>query len=152
MASQSHQGDRWGLHTLLRRKRGSGTRGQALVEFAFTLPLLLMLLIGIIESGILLNNWVILTDAVRSGARELAISRAPGVDACTRAANRVQAAAIGLTAGSIVVTSTVVASCTSLTAGSDATLNATYPCDLSILGIDYAPGCNLRSTSTVRIE
>jgi Flp pilus assembly protein TadG len=152
MASQSHQGDRWGLHTLLRRTRANTARGQALVEFAFTVVLLLMLLIGIIASGILLNNWVILTDAVRSGARELAISRAPGIDACTQAANRVQAAAIGLTAASIVVTSTVVDSCTSLTAGSDATVNATYPCDLSILGIDYAPGCTLRATSTVRVE
>ena len=152
MANQSDQADRRGLHALLRRERGRATGGQALVEFAFTLPLLLMLLIGIIEAGILLNNWVILTDAVRSGARELAISRAPGIDGCAQAANRVQAAAIGLTPASIVVTSTVVASCTSLTAGSDATVNATYPCDLSILGIDYAPGCTLRATSTVRIE
>ena len=136
----------------LRRERGRATGGQALVEFVFTLPLLLMLLIGIVECGILLNNWVILTDAVRSGARELAISRAPGLDACTQAADRIQAAAIGLTPSSIVVTSTVVASCTSLTAGSDATVTATYPCDLNILGIDYAPACTLRATSTVRIE
>ncbi len=141
MANRSH-----------RRKRGGATCGQALVEFVFVLPLLLMLLVGIVACGILMNNWVILTDAVRSGARELAISRAPGLDACTQAANRIQAAAIGLAPGSIVVTSTVVASCTSLTAGSDATVTATYPCDLRILGIDYAPACTLRATSTVRIE
>jgi len=126
------------------------TSGQALVEFVFILPLLLVLLIGIVTCGILMNNWVILTDAVRSGARELALSR--GLDGCTRAANRIQAAAIGLTPGSIVVTSSVVASCTSLTAGSDATVTATYPCDLRILGIDYAPGCTLRASTTVRIE
>jgi len=120
------------------------------VEFVFILPLLLVLLIGIVTCGILMNNWVILTDAVRSGARELALSR--GLDGCTRAANRIQAAAIGLTPGSIVVTSSVVASCTSLTAGSDATVTATYPCDLRILGIDYAPACTLRASTTVRIE
>lgn len=141
MTNQSH-----------RRARGRATSGQALVEFVFVLPLLLMLLVGIIACGILMNNWVILTDAVRSGARELAISRAPGLDACTQAANRIQAAAVGLAPGSIVVTTTAVASCTNLTAGSDATVTATYPCDLRVLGIDYAPACTLRATSTVRIE
>lgn len=141
MANQSH-----------RRERGRATAGQALVEFVFVLPLLLMLLVGIVACGILMNNWVILTDAVRSGARELAISRAPGLDACTQATNRIQTAAIGLASGSIVVTTAVAASCTNLTAGSDATVTATYPCDLRILGIDYAPACTLRATSTVRIE
>jgi Flp pilus assembly protein TadG len=133
-------------------KRVRTTRGQALVEFVFVLPLLLMLLVGIIACGILMNNWVILTDAVRSGARELAISRAPGLDACAKATNRIQAAAIGLAPGSIVVTTSVVATSTSLTAVSDATVTATYPCELRILGIDYAPACTLRASSTVRIE
>lgn len=64
----------------------------------------------------------------------------------------VQASAVGLTPGSIVVTTAVAASCTNLTAGSDATVTATYPCDLRILGIDYAPACTLRATSTVRVE
>jgi hypothetical protein len=99
-----------------------------------------------------MNHWVILTDAVRSGARELAISRAPGLDACAQATNRIQAAAIGLAPGSIVVTTSVVTSCTSLTPGSDATITATYPCELRVLGIDYAPACTLRATSTVRVE
>jgi Flp pilus assembly protein TadG len=135
-----------------RPTRFRGTRGQALIEFVFVLPLLLMLVMGIIECGILLNNWVMLTDAVRSGGRELAISRAPGLNACTLAANRVRAAAIGLTSGSINITSSVTNSCTDLAAGSDATLNATYPCSLNIMGINFAPGCTLRASTIVRVE
>jgi Flp pilus assembly protein TadG len=127
-------------------------RGQALVEFVFVLPLLLMLVMGIIECGILLNNWVILTDAVRSGGRELAISRGPSLNACTLASTRVSAAAIGLTPADITVTWAVTNSCTDLAAGSDATLNATYPCRLQIMGIDFAPGCMLRASTTVRVE
>jgi hypothetical protein len=111
-----------------------------------------MLVMGIIECGILLNNWVILTDAVRSGGRELAISRATGINACTRAQNRINAAAVGLNTADIVVTWSVTSSCTNLTAGSDATLNASYPCSLNIMGIDFAPGCDLWATSTVRVE
>lgn len=129
-------------------------RGQALVEFVFVLPLLLMLLLGILQVGILFNNWVILTEAVRQGAREIAVARAPAPhpDACVRAGNRINTAAIGLTSGSITKSYTVAASCTNLTAGSDATVTATYPCNLNILGINYAPSCALRAVTTVRIE
>jgi len=49
--------------------------GQALVEFALVLPLLLLLLFGIIEFGLALNRYLSLNDAVRAGARELALGR-----------------------------------------------------------------------------
>ena len=52
-----------------------GERGQAVVEFALVLPVLLLLIVGIIKGGILYNNYLQLTDSVRSGARELAIER-----------------------------------------------------------------------------
>jgi len=126
--------------------------GQALVEFAVMLPLLLLLVMGIIQCGIVFNNWLILTDAVRSGARQLAVSRAPGQNACTLADNKVRQGASTLNTGSIAITHTVTSGCTSLTAGSDATLAATYPCDLTILGIDFAPSCTLTATMTERVE
>ena len=49
--------------------------GQAMVEFAIVAPLLLVLVFGIIQFGIVFNHYMTLTDAVRAGARQAAVSR-----------------------------------------------------------------------------
>ena len=46
-----------------------------MVEFAMVLPILLMLVFGIIQFGITFNHSLTLTDAVRVGARQAAVSR-----------------------------------------------------------------------------
>ena len=46
-----------------------------MVEFVIVAPILLLLVFGIIQFGILFNNYVTLTDAVRAGARQAAVSR-----------------------------------------------------------------------------
>ena len=115
-------------------------------------PLLLMVLFGIIQCGILFNNWVVLTDAVRAGSRQLAISRAPGQDGCVLAVATVKAAAAGLNPANLTITWTVTDSCTSLLAGSQATLRATYPCQLAVLGVIYVPGCVLQAQTSERVE
>lgn len=43
--------------------------GNALIEFAFILPILLLIIIGIIEFSILFYNKAIITNASREGAR-----------------------------------------------------------------------------------
>ena len=50
-------------------------RGQAIVEFALVLPILMAILLGIIQFGIIFNNYITLTDATRAGARKAAVSR-----------------------------------------------------------------------------
>lgn len=50
---------------MLKKKR----RGQAIVEFALVLPLLLALLVGIVDIGFLYNHQLTLTNAAREGAR-----------------------------------------------------------------------------------
>ena len=54
-----------------RRKnsRGRGERGQSLVELALTLPVLLLLLVGLVEVGNALNAYITVVDAGRDGAR-----------------------------------------------------------------------------------
>ena len=52
-----------------KRNRIREDRGQAMTEFAIVLPILVVLLFGIVQFGILFNNYVTLTDAVRAGAR-----------------------------------------------------------------------------------
>ncbi len=51
--------------------------GGAVVEFAIILPLLIFLLFGIIEGGLLLYNKQIITNACREGARAGIVSRTP---------------------------------------------------------------------------
>jgi Flp pilus assembly protein TadG len=46
-----------------------GHKGAAVVEFAIVLPILLLLIFGIIEFGILIYNKQVLTNASREGAR-----------------------------------------------------------------------------------
>lgn len=54
-----------------------GRRGQALVELALVLPIVLLLLVGLIEFGRAWNLHQVVTDASRQGARNLVL---PGVD------------------------------------------------------------------------
>ena len=139
-----------------RRPRTHGETGNALVEFAIVLPLLLFLTLGIMRAGILFNNWVMLTDSVRAGARVLAISRAPGVNACTLATTALRNAAPTLNPANLTIASTFPGSastCTNLIEGADARITASYPCDLNIMGINFTPnGCTLNASTTERIE
>jgi Flp pilus assembly protein TadG len=44
-------------------------KGQSLVEFAIILPFLLLLLMGILEFGIMLNSYLTIHNSAREGAR-----------------------------------------------------------------------------------
>jgi Flp pilus assembly protein TadG len=50
-------------------RRAGPRRGQTLVEFALTLPILLMLLFGIIEFGRIFQAWVTIQNAARTAVR-----------------------------------------------------------------------------------
>ena len=54
--------------TLQRAHRGR-QRGQALVEFALMLPLLLIVLFIVVDFGVGLTRWIAITNAAREGAR-----------------------------------------------------------------------------------
>ena len=77
---------------------GRGARreeGQALVEFALAIPFLLLLLTAILQFGSVYNQYEALTDAARTGARELAIEYA-STDPCDAAINQTVASAAGV--------------------------------------------------------
>ncbi|MCK5052976.1 MAG: pilus assembly protein [Anaerolineales bacterium] len=50
-------------------ERKKACRGQAIVEFAVVLPILLLLMLGLINLGVLINAQIILTQAAWEGAR-----------------------------------------------------------------------------------
>jgi Flp pilus assembly protein TadG len=59
------------------------TEGQAFVEFAIVLPLLVMLVMGIAQFGLAFHNYLSITDATRVGARAAAVKRT--ADPCAAA-------------------------------------------------------------------
>jgi Flp pilus assembly protein TadG len=121
-----------------------------MVEFALVLPVLLLIIVGIVKLGIVFNNYITLNDAVRAGARQLAIGRGTA-DACTPAVNRVKSSASNLDQSQLTVDApTVTSSCSSLVLGTDATIHATYPCDVKIPPfIDISLTCSASTTERV---
>ncbi|MFA5881196.1 MAG: TadE family protein, partial [Eubacteriales bacterium] len=53
-------------------------QGQAIVEMALVLPILIMLIFGIVEFGRILNTNMIVTDLSREGARKGAVGGTDG--------------------------------------------------------------------------
>ena len=58
-------------------QRVRSQRGAALLEMALTLPLLLLVCVGILEFGRAYQTWQVITNAAREGAR---IAVLPGMD------------------------------------------------------------------------
>jgi Flp pilus assembly protein TadG len=67
-------------------KRLAGERGNALIETALTLPLVLLVSVSIFEFGRAFQTWEVLTNAAREGARVAVLPGATVADAQTRVA------------------------------------------------------------------
>jgi hypothetical protein len=124
-------------------------RGQTMTEFALVLPVLVSVLFGIIQFGILFNNYVTLTDAVRAGARTAAVSRlsaTPTQDTI----DKIKAAASNLDETKL---TPVVPPASAFVRGNDIAVEARYPWEikLPLIGITLASG-DLTSTTTERVE
>ena len=124
-------------------------QGQTMAEFTLVLPVLAILLFGIIQFGIVFNNYLAVTDAVRAGARQAAVSRIlpPAQrDAAVRA--KVYASADNLDASRLKVT---VSASGGWQHGTDVTVTATYPYSINLLGKVVKDGL-LTSKTTERVE
>jgi Flp pilus assembly protein TadG len=135
------------MKTLNFSKRLRDQRGQSLVEFALVLPLLSLLLFGIIQFGIVFNNYIDLTDAVRAGARKATVSRQTGDPSgpvgVTKAAV-IKAADITIDPAKITVTS-------DWQPGNEVSVEAKYPYAIDLFGVVLASG-DLHSKTTERVE
>jgi Flp pilus assembly protein TadG len=142
-----------------RRKFETDRTGTAAIEFALIAPILLLLVLGMCQFGITLNQYLTLTNAVRSGARQLSMSRGDATP-WTDTINQIYGSAPNLTQGSLTITMSVNgtacttdAGCKSaLAAGLPTTVTASYPCSLAFFGSNFASVCNLSSQTTERVE
>lgn len=139
--------------------------GQALVEFALIVMPFTMLLFGVIQFGMLLNNYITLANAVAYSARTLAVSRGAGTGpptACTLALTALNNAAVGLNSSQITTNLSTNSpavfpapdnsTCSQMVEGEPAVVQATYPCTLQVLAVNFWKNCTLTSKITVAIE
>jgi Flp pilus assembly protein TadG len=120
-------------------------RGQSLTEFALALPILALLLFAVIQFGIVFNNYVTLVDATRAGARKAAVGREVS-NPTAATVNEVRASAANLNQSNLSVTVS-----STWQPSSDVTVTATYPYQISLLGMVVKSG-RISSTTTERVE
>lgn len=58
---------------MLLKERNSGQKGQSIVETALILPIIILILTGIIDFGLLFNNYLVITNVSREAARNAAV-------------------------------------------------------------------------------
>ena len=102
------------MPTQLRRKRERrGEAGAELVEMALTLPLILLVLLGLSDFGFLFQKYEVINNSAREGVRyATANPTTPPADVQTRVLNYIQGSGLPTSAGNptIVVTPTTLTS------------------------------------------
>lgn len=133
-----------------RRNNLRSENGQAAVEFALVVPVLLLLLLGIIQGGIVFHNYLTVTDAARAAARQAIEARVSGI---TKADVQQAAwdAAPDLNRGTMNVVTTDPQSPTFTQGGTQIVVTVTYPYSINLLGMVVASG-TLTSQMTGRLE
>ena len=116
-----------------------------MTEFALILPILALVLFGVIQFGIVFNNYLTVTDAARAGARKGAVGRyvknpASEAEVAARdSADNLDQSQFGVSVVS------------SWEPGETVTVTTTYPYEVSLLGFVVQSG-TLESTTTERVE
>ena len=135
------------------------TRGAAAVELALTLPVFLALAVGTLKFGVAMTQYLTLNNAAAQGAMTFALSRGTATPYAT-ATTSITSAAPNLTAGSLTKTlringtacSTDGACTTALVSGATASVTVSYPCDLSVLGVNFKSNCSLSATAAQMVQ
>jgi Flp pilus assembly protein TadG len=135
--------------------------GQALVEFALVLPILLMVATGITSFGLVFYRYIALTDAVRAGARTFSLGRGapdPCTPAITETVNSADTPGVNLQANQVslfVNKQPVTAPCTSdanWLQGNQVSVTASIPYSISIFGVVTVKSGTLTAQATDAIE
>jgi len=164
-------------------RRAGREEGQALIEFALSISLLSILLLGIISFGIAFYDQLTMTSAANNAAQVVMAGAGVISDPCASANSAFVASASALNNpkiyGSYPLTFSITAytsatasvssgseqvvfsgsggpSCTSLasslTQGQEVVINATYGCNLSFFGYNFAPNCKLSAQTSEAVQ
>ncbi len=123
-------------------RRGSGDGGQAAVELALVLPLVVTVLLVVVQVGLVIRDQILVVHAAREAAREAAVD--PGADAPKRAALE----GSGLAADRLTVTSAGRGA-----AGSRVRVEVRYRAPTAVPLVGAAMGdVTLEAAATMRVE
>jgi len=111
------------------RRKLARTEGQALLEMALVSPAVLLLSLGICIFGLMLNQYLVLSNAATIGAQQMAISRYEVTDPCASVYTAVTNAAPNLTAGNLGFT--IAVNGTNYVSGLSGSKNVTCTSELS---------------------
>jgi Flp pilus assembly protein TadG len=155
------------LSALLRKLCGPQDDGQSLIEFALTLPIFMLVITGVLYFGVVLFDYLMLTEATQVATRQLMISRGQTLDPCQTLVNALYTAAPNLQRTSLTISvslNNVTYSSTScpgtatsgapanMVLGTNAVVTATYPAKLALLGDLISSGFLLSAQETEQIQ
>jgi Flp pilus assembly protein TadG len=134
-------------------------RGVSIIEFAIAAPVLLMLGTGFLKFGVAMSHYMMLTNASAQGAMALALSRGTATPygstttAITSAAPSLTPASITKTVRVNGTACTTDSGCSGLlAAGATALVITSYPCDLTVMGVNFKSGCTLTAQSAQMVQ
>ena len=140
------------------RHRGIGSdRGAVLIEFALTLPLFLLLVVGMFDFGFAFHQYLVMTNAAREGARMRVLPGYGNQDAVDRVSAYLTAGGISGTPTTTVTTHSVT-SCPGCPAFDAVNVNVQMNYTFSMLGPFAAifgstfGTVSLSATSVMRME
>lgn len=121
-------------------------RGQAIVESALVLPIILMLILGTVELGRMSNAYLVVTHAARHGARHAAVGAAN-----EEIISRVKLASSPLNTSDLTV---VISPGLGRRAGDDVQVTVTYPLKMitPLAGAVFSDTVTVRAQITMRME
>jgi Flp pilus assembly protein TadG len=119
--------------------------GQAFVEFAIVLPVLVMLVVGIAQFGLAFHNYLSITDATRVGARAAAVKRTAG--ACDAARTAIESTVSAKQWSEISARITCAAGAD---LGDPVTVTVKYPYRIGLPG--FSASGDLTASATERLE
>ena len=125
-------------------------QGQAIVEMALVLPILIMLIFGIVEFGRILNTNMIVTDLSREGARKGAVGGTDGEIVTTVLSNAIAA---DLEQDDVSV-NIIPAAVSKRTRGTSVEVQVSYPVDIiaPVIGTITGDPYIVTSQTTMRVE
>lgn len=121
-------------------------RGQALVEFALILPVLMLLIVGVMEFGLIINQYMVVTQAAREGARSAALGGSNATVTTT-----VKTAASQIDTSQIIVT---ISPSTTRVRGSGVTVTVQKPIKTitKLINPFFPTGFTVQGMATMRVE
>jgi Flp pilus assembly protein TadG len=120
-------------------------RGQTIVEFALILPVFTLLIAGMMEFGLIINQYLVVAEAAREGARSAALG---GTDA--QVTTVVDNAASTINQGNLTVT----ISPETRVSGNSVTVTVTNPIQTitPLISPFFPAGSTVQGTAVMRVE